>query len=227
VLEAVHAVDGEALLALSNGLVLEFVRDLLPDLLLRPPARRGFLARGRKPDARALRDAAHCAQAAVESVVADGFVGGMAIAAARGDSLEVSADTPIYPFIAIRWYWENARADIVRELDDDKGATDLLWALAGDDVSNLALLAVTVEQDAGRAADQELAMALAFEVAKQGVVLYRIHTAVVQEKFRKQFLSATARDMGDKPLPRNETEVEDFVAWPRQRGNSDPWTWRR
>ena len=171
-----------------------------------------------------MTEAAHRSQAAVDTAVANGFVAGMAITAARGDVLKVSADTPIYPDGAIRWYFEAARADVVRALDDDQDATDLLWALARDDVSRLALLAVTVALDAGHAADQELAMALAFEVAKQGVVMYRVHTTPVQEKFRNQLYPATARDLAGKPLgyPQTASEIEDSVSWWRGPGESDP-----
>jgi hypothetical protein len=177
---------------------LEFANDLVGDLIPRGEIIRHRFGRKPAPDAKALEFAARQAQAAVDAAVVKGFVVGMAMSGARGDTLAVEPDIAIYPDEAMRWYWKTTRKSVVVELDADPDATDLLVALAQDDVAQLALLATTTEQNAGRTADQQLAMGLSFEVTKQGVVLFLIHTAAIQDRFAKDHLSWVASQMATR-----------------------------
>ena len=195
---AIETIDGMRLLFECSLLMLEFANDLVGDLIPRRVTTPRRL--GRKPtlDAKATELAARRAQATVDAAIVRGFIVGMAMTGVSGDVLAVQPDIAIYPDVAMRWYWKTARQSVVAEIDADREATDLLAALARDDVARIALLAVTVEQELGRAADQQLAMALAFEVAKQGVVLFRAHTATIQDRFADDHLAWVTSQVADR-----------------------------
>ena len=92
-------------------------------------------------------------QTLIDQLLADGFIAGAAMAALRGEPLEIDAETPIYPDPAIQWYWETASDSIWQEWDADPVASDLLHTVSSGDVALISRYSDEAQRKHGLAPD--------------------------------------------------------------------------
>jgi hypothetical protein len=199
---ALDAVRGEGtgeLFVLCDLTAIKLAHVTVPDLII--AAKPSALPWRRSAQATRLGQQAREAQSLIDRLLAAGFVAGAAMAALRGEALDVDASTPIYPWAAIEWRWERASESIWEGLDADPVASDLLHALSAGDVSLVFRLADEAQRGHGQEPDPILSAAYGEHVARRGYALYWAHTKAVAERFRDEHMAWVARRMSTVPPP--------------------------
>jgi hypothetical protein len=193
---ALGAVSGEgteALFALCDLAAIKLAYVTVPDFLI--AAKPSALPWRRSAQATRLAQQTREAQSLIDRLLAAGFAAGAAMAALRGEGLDVDASTPIYPWAAIEWRWERASEPVGEGLDADPVASDLLHALSAGDVALVSRLADEAQRRRGQEPDPILSAAYGEHVARRGYALYWAHTKAVAERFKDEHMAWVAQRM--------------------------------
>jgi hypothetical protein len=199
---ALDAVRGEGtgeLFALCDLTAIKLAHVTVPDLII--AAKPSALPWRRSAQSARLGQQAREAQSLIDRLLAAGFVAGAAMAALRGEALDVDASTPIYPWAAIEWRWERASESIWEGLDADPVASDLLHGLSAGDVTLVSRLADEAQRARGQEPDPVPSAAYGEHIARRGYALYWAHTKGVAERFKDEHMAWVAQRMSAVPPP--------------------------
>jgi hypothetical protein len=196
-LDAVRGQGTRELFVLCDLTAIKFAHITVPDLII--TAKPSALPWRRSAQAARLGQQAREVQYLIDRLLAAGFVAGAAMAALRGEGLDVDASTPIYPDAAIEWRWERASESIGEGLNTDPVASDLLHGLSAGDVALVSRLADEAQRGHGQESDHVLSAAYGEHVARRGYALYWAHTKAVAERFKDEHMAWVARRMSAMP----------------------------